>query len=109
MDRSWIIEKAEYSCYNASRLIDKVKELPISERDRESLFVELHPLLYNLTKVYAYAYEATEAWDSHFAKRILDQGIEGFKAVMCRIREHSKHDGFIRINQVYGGSLSEPV
>ena len=107
--RSWFIEKSEESCYSASRLVDKVKDLPISEKDRKNLYNELHPLLYDLTKVIAYAYEATNAWDSNFAQLILDQGTEGFKTVMHRIREHSSHDGFIRMNNIYRGSLSEPV
>ena len=107
--RSWIIEKSEVSCHCASRLVDKVKELPISERDRESLFVELHPLLYDLTKIVAYAYDVTGAWDANVANRILDQGTEGFKTVMCRIREVSKQEGFMGLNQMYPGSLSEPV
>ena len=106
---SWLLEKSEYSCYDASRLVDKVKELPISERDRQCLFVELYPLLNNLTKVVAHAYEVGDAWRSNFADLISDQGTEGFKTVMHRIREHSNHEGFIQLDKICGGSLSEPV
>lgn len=105
----WLIEKSEEVCLCASRLVDKVKQLAISETDREHLFVELHPLLYDLTKIVAYVYDGTKGWDANTAQRILDQGTEGFKIFMARVREFSERNGPLRRDQMIGGRMDEPI
>jgi len=105
----WLIEKSEEACLCASRLVDKVKQLSVSDTEREHLYVEIHPLLYNLTKIVAYANDSTKGWDAKTAQRIIDMGTEGFKIFMSRVREFSERNGFIKRDRMIGGNMDEPI
>lgn len=103
----YLIEKSEGSLYSCARLIDKINEMELSARNREHLYAELHPLLYDLTKVVASLEDATKVWDAGLAKRMCERGTEELKSFMSRVREFC--DGFIDPNELHKGSLKEPI
>lgn len=105
----WLVEKSEVAGLCASRLIDKINELPISRELREHLFIELHPLLYNLTKIISSVNDSANSWDANVAERILGQGTTAFKNYMSRVREFSEHGGFISRKDISKGNLDEPL
>ena len=105
----WLVEKSEIAGLCAARLVDKINQLPISHELREHLFIELQPLLYDLTKIISYVNDSDGSWHADVAKRILEQGTTGFKNFMSRGREFSENGGFISRKDIYKGSLDEPL
>ncbi len=105
----WLVEKSEVAGLCAAQLVDKINQLPISPELREHLFVELHPLLYNLTKIISLVNDAGDSWDANIAKRLLEQGTTGFRNYMSRVHEFSEHGGFISLRDIRKASLHEPL
>ncbi|KKK99286.1 hypothetical protein LCGC14_2634260 [marine sediment metagenome] len=86
---AWLVEKSEEAAYNAARLVDLLQEASLPKGVMDQLADELHPMLYNLTKIVASANRADGSWHSDVAKTILASGSDGFRQFMSRVRELS--------------------
>ncbi len=93
---SWLAEKSEAICESLAAAAQELNSVESTPEVRQRLLNDLHGALYNATKIVEYAYD-TElvAWTPFEAQKILDQGPDGVKAFMLRIKEYSDEQVFV--------------
>lgn len=106
---AWLVEKSEYAARDAARLVDLLQEASLPEGVMDRLAEELHPMLYNLTKIVASANRADGSWNSDIARSILANGSDGFRQFMSRVRELSTDKGgFLFLEKIHRARLDTP-
>lgn len=91
----WLAEKSEHICEFTCLLVDRIKLLPLAEDQKKDLLNQLHPILYDATKIIEYAYDTEiPAWTPEEAERMLKLGPRGYKNFMAKVTEFSDMEIF---------------
>ena len=92
---SWLAEKSEHICESVCTVAEMIEDLPITEGIKKDLLFYLHPALYDATKIIEYAYDTDlPAWNPDVAQEVLEQGNQGFKNFMAKVKEYSDMESF---------------
>lgn len=91
----WLAEKSEHICEFTCILVDNIKSSPMTEEQKKALIDQLHPILYDATKIVEYAYDTDlPAWTPGEAQRMLEHGIRGYKNFIAKVTEFSDMEIF---------------
>lgn len=104
----WLAEKSESICEFSCRVAEKVKALKISDDQKNELLNNLHPVLYDATKIVEYAYDTDiPAWDADAAQRMLETWCTGLQELHGQSERIFRHGNFqtlwIRMKTVAAG------
>ena len=79
----WGAEKSENVVEHAARIVDAMRDhLPENSDVRESVDSELHPLIWDATKLYSFFSDAE--WETRDRELVIREGVKGFEKLRQR-------------------------